>query len=159
MMRTALPWIASALLVLPTAQAEPRQAPFPSAVGAVLTELQTALALTPPQQAQFARAMAVTRQVMPDLRAGHQALFNATQEELAHDVPDLAALAAQRDATLLADLALRQRARGEWLTLYDQFTPEQVAVLRAELHRRAGQFDALRALLPGLVPAPAFTLI
>lgn len=77
-------------------------------------------------------------------------MFDATTNELEKAVPDLAALAALRDDTVLADLALRQRARTEWLALYALLTPEQVVILREELKRRAEQMDTLRAVLPGM---------
>ncbi|WP_374341700.1 Spy/CpxP family protein refolding chaperone [Methyloversatilis sp.] len=148
MIRRLVPWLTSALLLLSPALAETRSSDLPGPVQAALLDLQKALQLTPQQQVQFTRALAVTREVMPQMRANHQALLEATKAELDKEVPDLATLAAQRDDNVLADLALRQRARAEWLALYALLTPEQVAVLRDELKRRAEQMDALRAILP-----------
>lgn len=153
MTRTLLPWLTGALLVLPPAFAEPRSEEPSGPLQAALVELKSSLALTPAQQVQFARAIATTQEVLPQLRANHRAMLDATKAELAREVPDLSALAVQRDDTVLADLALRQRARAEWLDLYAQLTPEQIAILRAELQRRAEQAEALRALIAPRVPA------
>lgn len=150
MIRSFIPLLASALIALPPAIAGTRDSDLPGPVRATLVDLQQSLQLTPPQQRQFARALAATQEVLPQLRANHKAMFDATTNELEKAVPDLAALAVLRDDTVLADLALRQRARAEWLALYALLTPEQVAILREELKRRAEQMDTLRAVLPGL---------
>lgn len=150
MIRSFLPLLAGTLIALPPAIAGTRGGDLPGPVRAALVDLQQSLQLTPPQQLQFARAMAATQDVLPQLRANHKAMLDATTNELEKAVPDLAALAVLRDDTVLADLALRQAARAEWLALYALLTPEQVALLREELKRRVEQMDSLRAVLPGI---------
>lgn len=151
MIRPLIPLLAGALVALPPAIAGTRGDDLPGPVRAALVDLQQSLQLTAPQQLQFARALAVTQEILPQLRAHHRTMLDATASELEKAVPDLAALAVLRDDTVLADLALRQTARAEWLAFYALLTPEQVALLRGELKRRAEQMDALRAVLPGIV--------
>jgi len=121
---------------------------LPPVLRTFVGDLKEALNLTPPQQAQFALALARTEEVLPQIRAGHANMLAAARSELQKDIPDLAALAQEKDGTELANLALRQSARTEWLRLYAMLTPDQVAVLKQHLGTVLGRIEALRQWLP-----------
>lgn len=135
------------LIALPAAAVTPAQTPaLPAAVKSRIESLKTELNLSPAQQLQFAKAVAKTQQVVPQIQANHKALLAATKSELEKDVPDLAALAVQKDNTELANLALRQSARAEWLSLYATLTPEQIAVVKTHIEEVLGKLEAIRQL-------------
>lgn len=121
---------------------------LPAGLRTVLSDLYDALNLTPAQQAQFLKAVAATQVVIPQIQANHQTLIKDAQAELAKAVPDLAALATEKDNTELANLALRQSARAEWLNLYAMLSPDQVAVVKKTLNELITRLESLRQLFP-----------
>lgn len=121
---------------------------LPAGLRTVLSDLYDALNLTPAQQAQFLKAVAATQVVIPQIQANHQTLIKDAQAELAKAVPDLAALTTEKDNTELANLALRQSARAEWLNLYAMLSPDQVAVVKKTLNELITRLESLRQLFP-----------
>lgn len=140
-------------LPMAPAHAAPSFTPGQGTIGIVIkslaADLKARLDLTPPQQVQLARAVAVTQDVVPEMLDHHAALAEAARREFENPIPDLDGLAAQRDALVLDNLALRQRARAEWLALYHLLTPEQVAMLKEWLSEQREQHARLRDLLSG----------
>lgn len=65
MIRSFIPLLAGALIALQPAIAGARDGDLPGPVRAALVDLQQSLQLTPPQQLQFARALAATQEVLP----------------------------------------------------------------------------------------------
>jgi len=136
------------------ARAAPSFTPGQGTIGIVIkslaAELEAQLDLTPPQRLQLVRAVAVTQDVVPELLDHHAALAEAARAEFENPIPDLDSLAAQRDALVLDNLALRQSARAEWLALYHMLTPEQVAVLKDWVAERRARGERMRAVLSGM---------
>lgn len=152
--QTFLSLITVSLAVLPIAgtQAANSAPPtkLPPFVRTTIADLKSALNLTPPQQVQFAKAVAKTEQVVPQIRANHEALLAAIRGELEKEIPDLAALAVEKDNSELANMALRQSARAEWLNLYAMLTPEQVATLKVMLNQILSKLEAIGQVFSGL---------
>jgi hypothetical protein len=112
-----------------------------------ISDLEADLALSPPQRTQFTRALARTEEVAQQIQSNREKLLAATRTELEKEVPDLAALADQRDDAALSHLALRQSARAEWLKLYGMLDPGQVAVVRQRLQTVLAKVEVLREWL------------
>jgi len=118
-------------------------------IESIASDLKQTLNLTPAQQLQFARAVAKTEDVVPQLIDNHEAMAAAARDEFDEAVPDLDALAVQRDDMVLENLALRQSARAEWLALYDMLSPEQVADLKGWIEARRARREGMRQLFGG----------
>lgn len=130
-----------------TANAAVPASPLPPLMRQAISDLEADLALSPPQRTQFSRAVARTEAVAQQIRGEREKLLAATRAELEKEMPDLAALADQRDNAMLSRLALRQSARTEWLQLYGMLDPGQVAVVRQRLQTVLAKVEVLREWL------------
>lgn len=144
-MKIPRPWLALAAgLVIGAITAFAQPVPHPGFPLPMLAEIEGALNLTAAQKAQFDIAAAATRQVIEAAHTRHQELNAVTDAEMAKVRPDLAALAAARDAEIDAARASHVAARGEWLRLYALLDDSQVGVVKAFLEERMLRIDTLR---------------
>lgn len=140
---------ASSALAVPVAPTAVGTGNLPPLLRTTLADLNASLNLTPAQRIQFAKALAKTQQVIPEMQANRQALVDEAKLELQKDIPDLAKLATDKDNMELANLALKQSARAEWLALYAMLTPDQVAILKNTLAQLLAKEEAFLQLFPG----------
>ena len=104
----------------------------------VIAALKSDLKLNTSQQAMWDAAAAQSKSARDTGRANFDKVRTAMSAELAKPEPDLAAVAAVADDAQAANTALRKQIRSQWLALYATFTPEQKAVVKEALGKRAG---------------------
>ena len=110
--------------------------PFDAGFPHMLAKAKASLNLNTSQQSMFDNIVASGKTAHTEARANRQKLKALVQAELAKPEPDLAALAAAKDAVEQQNHALRQPVRAQWLALYATFSPEQKAVVRDLLQQR-----------------------
>ena len=141
-------------LAAPTAFAQPGGGmmhggpPIGQSVPRLLEEAKARLNLDTSQQAMWDAAVAQSRGAREQGRANRQQMNDVLRTELAKAQPDLDAIVAAEDAVEQQNRALRQKARGPWLTFYAHLTPEQKTVVRDLLQQR---FDRAQSFRAGLV--------
>ena len=113
---------------------------FISAIAGLKSELN----LNTSQQAMWDAAAAQSKSARDTGRANFDKVRTAMSAELAKPEPDLAAVAAVADDAQAANTALRKQIRSQWLALYATFTPEQKAVVKEALGKRAARMEKFR---------------
>jgi Spy/CpxP family protein refolding chaperone len=111
----------------------------------VLASVKDQLNLDTSQQLSWTNAVAATKELHATQRANMQAVRDALASELASTTPDLAKVAAVADGVQASNATLRQGVRKQWLAIYANFRPEQVAVVRNALTGHLAHMDAARA--------------
>ena len=115
--------------------------------GHVFAAIKSQLNLNTSQQTMWDAAVAQSKAAREAGRANFGKVRTAMQAELAKPEPDLAAVAAASDDAQAANTALRKQVRGQWLALYATFTPDQKAVVKDALAKRASRMEQLREKL------------
>ena len=110
----------------------------------VIAALKSDLKLNTSQQAMWDAAAAQSKSARDTGRANFDKVRTAMSAELAKPEPDLAAVAAVADDAQAANTALRKQIRSQWLALYATFTPDQKAVVKEALGKRAARMDKFR---------------
>jgi Heavy-metal resistance len=111
----------------------------------VLAGVKDKLNLDTSQQLNWTNAVAATKAAHASMRTGMQTIHDALAAELAKPTPDLAAVAAVADGVRANNQTLRQGVRTQWLQIYANFRPDQVAVVRDALTRKLARMDAMAA--------------
>lgn len=117
----------------------------------VLAVASARLALSPPQQSHLLPLIRRGVELRARIRAQTEAALLADREELAKPQADLAAMAAEHQAVVDANLADVRALRDELIAFYEHdLTPSQQAKARAALGRRIDRLDRIRSGLLAL---------
>jgi Spy/CpxP family protein refolding chaperone len=111
---------------------------------AAIVALKAELNLNASQDAMLNAALASGKAAREAARASRQTVRQLVKEELAKPAPDLAKIAAAQDQVQDAALNARRAVRNQMLQLYATFTPEQIAVVKEAMNRRASRFESFR---------------
>jgi Spy/CpxP family protein refolding chaperone len=114
-------------------------------IGQVLSGLKDQLNLDTSQQLNWTNAVAAAKSAHVAMRAGMKTVHDALAAELAKPTPDLAAVAAVVDSVRASNQTLRLDVRKQWLQIYANLKPEQVAIVRAALTAQLARMEAMRA--------------
>jgi Spy/CpxP family protein refolding chaperone len=109
-----------------------------------IESIKTKLNLNTSQQVQFDQAAANGKAAREAGRAEWLKAREAVRAELAKAEPDLAAIAAIRDAARAKNQGLQQAARADWLAVYATFNPEQKAVVKEFMTQRLDRAEGFR---------------
>lgn len=110
----------------------------------MIESIKAKLNLNTSQQVRFDQAAANGKAAREAGRAEWQKARDAVRAELAKAEPDLAAIAAIRDAARAKNQGLQQAARADWLAVYATFSPEQKAVVKEFMIRRMDRAEGFR---------------
>ncbi|MEN9560712.1 MAG: motif family protein, partial [Pseudomonadota bacterium] len=100
-------------------------------MGFMLAEkLKTELALNPAQTAEWDKIAASAKAARAQARTLHEELITATKAELANPQPDLAKLAAKKDAIHTQVMALMKPIQTQKLAFYQSLSAEQKTKVR-----------------------------
>jgi Spy/CpxP family protein refolding chaperone len=109
-----------------------------------IAALKDQLNLNTAQQAQWDSAVAAGKAARESGRTAMQNVHTTLQAELAKAEPDLAAVAAAADAARNTAATAHRQARDAWLNLYNTFSPDQKAVVKAALQKRLARMEKMR---------------
>jgi Spy/CpxP family protein refolding chaperone len=109
-----------------------------------IAALKGQLNLNTSQQAMWDNAVAAGKAARQSARGNMQKVHDTLTTELAKAEPDLAAVAAASDSVQSANAAAHQQVRSAWLNLYNTFTPDQKAVVKASLQKRVAKMEQMR---------------
>ena len=110
----------------------------------VLFGLKDKLNLDTSQQLAWTSAIEASKAAHGAMRTSMQSLHDTLAAELAKTTPDLAAVAAAADSAHASNQTLRQAARKQWLQIYANLRPDQVAIVRDALTQKLARMDAMR---------------